>query len=73
MGIYDTDVNREFTLILSVISRLYGALIHAYSIHESTLIRCVNARLYESVNYHLCGCVKCTLVQSDSEDHLYGF
>ena len=40
--------NREFTLILSVNSRLYGALIHAYSIHESTLIRCVNLRLFDA-------------------------
>ena len=40
--------NREFTLILSVNSRLYGALIHAYSIHESTLIQCGNLRLFNA-------------------------
>ena len=43
--------NREFTLILSVNSRLYGALIHAYSIHESTLIQCVNLRLFDAWMY----------------------
>ena len=32
---------RDFTLI-------YGALIHAYSIHESTLIQCVNLRLFDA-------------------------
>ena len=40
--------NREFTLILSVNSRLYGSLIHTYSIHESTLIQCVNLRLFDA-------------------------
>ena len=40
--------NREFTLILSVNSRLYGALIHAYSIHESTLIQCENLSLFDA-------------------------
>ena len=48
--------NREFTLILSVNSRLYGALIHAYWIHESTLIQCVNLRLYSMR--------ECTLIRS---------
>ena len=43
--------NREFTLILSVNSRLYVALIHAYSIHESTLIQCVNLRLFDAWMY----------------------
>ena len=45
--------NREFTLILSVNSRLYGALIHAYSMHESTLIQCVNLRLFDA-RMHAC-------------------
>ena len=40
--------NREFTLILSVNSRLYGAWIHAYSIHEFALIWCVNSRLFDA-------------------------
>ena len=40
--------NRDFTLILSVNSRLYGSLIHTYSIHESTLIQCVNLRLFDA-------------------------
>ena len=40
--------NREFTLILSVNSRLYGASIHAYSIQELTPIRCVNSRLFDA-------------------------
>ena len=40
--------NREFTLILSVNSRLYGASIHAYSIQKFTLIRCVNSRLFNA-------------------------
>ena len=40
--------NREFTLILSVNSRLYGASIHVYSIQEFTPIRCVNSRLFDA-------------------------
>ena len=38
--------NREFTLILSVNSRLFDTWIHAYSMREFTLIRCVSVRLY---------------------------
>ena len=72
--------NREFTLILSVNSRLYGASIHAYLIQEFTLIRYMNPRLFnawiyaysmrectlvQSVNYHLYGC---EVMPEDSED-----
>ena len=57
--------NREFTLILSVNSRLYGASIHAYSIQEFTLIRCVNSCLFDPwIN----SCAKCEVMSEDSED-----
>ena len=55
--------NREFTLILSVNSRLYGSLIHTYSIHEPTLFNAwiyaysmLECTLVLRVNYHLYGC-----------------
>ena len=62
--------NREFTHILSVNSRLYGALIHAYSIHESTLIRCVNLRLFDAW-MHACTKRQLSLVRMWS--HARGF
>ena len=49
--------NREFTLILSVNSRLFNAWIYAYSMRECTLV--------QSVNYHLYGC---EVMSEDSED-----
>ena len=55
--------NREFTLILNVNSRLYGAWIHAYSIHEFTLIRFVNSRLFDAW-MHACTKRQLTLVRS---------
>ena len=65
--------NREFTLILSVNSRLYGALIHAYSIHEPTLFNAwiyaysmLECTLVLRVNYHLYGCE----VMSEDSEHL---
>ena len=62
--------NREFTLILSVNSRLYGALIQAYSIHESTLIQCVNLRLFDAW-MHACTKRQLSLVRMWS--HARGF
>ena len=62
--------NREFTFILSVNSRLYGALIHDYSIHESTLIQCVNLRLFDAW-MHVCTKRQLSLVRMWS--HARGF
>ena len=47
----------------SRVTRLYGALIHAYSIHKSTLIRIVNLRLFDARLYKA-SIITCTNVKS---------
>ena len=46
-------------------SRSFDALIHAYSMRECTLIRCVNTRLYKA---SISTCTKCEVMSEESED-----